>query len=68
MSEMKRPVSAERRRAAIIARAIKGVRGEQWKALPVQDRRDARLAAQRVIRALTRIDSGTEPAADDEDE
>jgi hypothetical protein len=65
---MKGVVSPERRRAAIIARAIKGVRGEQWRALPVQDRRDAMSAAQRVIRVLNRTDARAEGAAADDDD
>jgi hypothetical protein len=65
---MKRAVSPEKQRAAIIARAIKGVRGEQWRALSAEDRREAILAARRVVRALNRIDGSSTHEGEEHDE
>ena len=65
---MRKAVSPEQQRAAIIARAIKGVRGEQWRALPVGERRDAIQAARRVVRVLNRLDSGEEPGGEEDEQ
>jgi hypothetical protein len=65
---MPKAVSPEQQRAAIIARAIKGVRGEQWRALPVGERRDAIQAARRVVRVLNRLDSGEEPGGEEDEQ
>lgn len=65
---MRRSVSPEQQRARIVARAIKGVKGEQWRALPAEERREAIHAARRVIRVLSRPNLGEEKAREAGDE
>jgi hypothetical protein len=65
---MKKAVSPQQQRAALIARAIKGVKGEQWRALPAEDRREAILAARRVVRVLDRIDGGSAHETEEHDD
>jgi hypothetical protein len=65
---MRKTVSPDQQRAAIIARAIKGVRGEHWRALPAGERREAIQAARRVMRALDRLDAPADDAGDEDEQ